>query len=414
MSETRSWRLSIAVIFLASARAQTISIDWSDGRPSFDLPHLDDGERMTIKRNSMEEPLSRHDSEQHPEDIYSGSEESDHLETVTVSASGETQSQEALPRGSMRATLKRLAVKLPAEDEDLRSALLAALQKAKMPLLRGLLFERGGKCMGCSERSEFVQAVVASLKSPLVGRHALPLFLYNAPLFPYSQMGLHLYEPRYKLLCRKALKADQLFGFVSAEGGVGTLAKIESWRFSNDDPRDGNCELRVRGLRRFKLGRQWEDKCAGCTSGPLHYADVSYFVDTDGARASAPAGSGGAKQPREEPGRGSPARSQPADAAALVKESLRLYYAVTSRETQRELEGQLGPTPTPKEPTERSQALSMWLAAACVALLDECKAQAGDLLATTSTVERLTRVLKAQRTAAGNQYSRAGSPRRRK
>ena len=35
----------------------------------------------------------------------------------------------------------------------------------------------------------------------------------------------------------------------------------------------------IEGLRRFKLGRQWEDKCDGCTTGPLHYADVKYYGD---------------------------------------------------------------------------------------------------------------------------------------
>ena len=33
-----------------------------------------------------------------------------------------------------------------------------------------------------------------------MGRHALPLFLYYAPLFPHTEMGLHLFEPLYKLL----------------------------------------------------------------------------------------------------------------------------------------------------------------------------------------------------------------------
>ena len=67
-----------------------------------------------------------------------------------------------------------------------------------------------------------MQAVLASLQGPLVGRHALPLFLYNVPLFPHVQMQLHLFEPRYKLLCRKALKADRLFGFVT--GSIGSAS----------------------------------------------------------------------------------------------------------------------------------------------------------------------------------------------
>lgn len=99
-------------------------------------------------------------------------------------------------------------------------------------------------------------------------------------------------------------------------------------------------------------------------------------------------------------------KAKPADTAALVKESLRLYYSLTDRDAQKELEDRLGPTPTPKDPSERSWQMSMWLAAACVASLEACKQQAGELLATKSTVERLRRVLKVQGEAAAKKYSR--------
>ena len=104
----------------------------------------------------------------------------------------------------------------------------------------------------------------------------------------------------------KALKADQVFGFVApSQGGgmrVGTLARIRSSRFTDDDAKDGSCHMtvpspegqptptpspaspaepgftgltvpdlalllslrQVVGTRRFTLGRQWEEKCAGC------------------------------------------------------------------------------------------------------------------------------------------------------
>ena len=127
---------------------------------------------------------------------------------------------------------------------------------------------------------EFVQAVLESLRKPLLGRHALPLFLNDRALFPHSQMRITLYEPRYKLLCRKVLKADQVFGIVPTGGeGVGTLAKIKEWRFADDDPKDGNCEMTVVGVRRFRLGRQWEDKCEGCASGPLVPVNPSPALD---------------------------------------------------------------------------------------------------------------------------------------
>ena len=257
-----SVRRVLLIAFAGSGGTQSINIQWNAGSPSIALPHLEDGERMT-RRMAPKEVDDRY------EEVYSGSDFDREHETIEISSTGQphqnTPSDDAtaeLPRGSMRAALKRLGARLPAADDDeqaLKAALTAALHKARMPLLRGLLFERGGQCVGCSERPEFVQAVLASLRLPLVGRHALwvprgipnrasllqpphflaaataalkiltvarsnsisrrALFLYDQPLFPHSQTGLTLYEPRYKLLCRKALKLDRYFGFVSGSSG---------------------------------------------------------------------------------------------------------------------------------------------------------------------------------------------------
>jgi|TARA_B110001469_G_scaffold83878_1_gene79363 hypothetical protein len=47
----------------------------------------------------------------------------------------------------------------------------------------------------------------------------------------------------------KALKADQIFGFLSpSQSGnmrVGTLARIRSSRFKDDDAKDGSCHMTV-------------------------------------------------------------------------------------------------------------------------------------------------------------------------
>lgn len=150
--------------------------------------------------------------------------------TKSTSPSATSTPHELTPRGSMRATLMRIGAKVEPEADDeasLRGALRLALldsERVKMPLLRGVLFERGGTCKGCIERTEYVEAIFSSLHKPLVGRHGLPLFLYDAPLFPHTLMGLNLYEPRYKLLCRRALKVERLFGFVTGE--VGVLARM--------------------------------------------------------------------------------------------------------------------------------------------------------------------------------------------
>lgn len=252
-----------------------------------------------------------------------------------------------------------------------------------MKLVRGLLAERGGTCVGCTERLDFVRAVLASLNQPLVARHALPLFQYDSPLFPHTQVSLHLFEPRYKLLCRKALKADRIFGLVSADG-VGTLAKIKWWRFQDDDAKDGSCHMTVAGTRRFRLGRQWEDPCEGCDK-PLRYADVTYLNDS-----SAVGPSGGA--------------DAAADAVPLVKQALKLHHAMSTTQAHNQLIEQLG-DPPPANSRERAYTMSMWLAAACVASNEACKKQAAGLLATRSTRERLERVIKAQKAAVGKKYA---------
>lgn len=411
------------------ANAQNIKIDWSTGGPTVDLqPHLSDVEnfidvgmpsaheaayvdpagQVTLSTdsempNAVADEGSAAETDSHERDVPRGPSHPATAEAPPTSGADPDDGVEPTegsetPRGSMRAALKRLGASLPKATEDersLREALDRALRVARMPLLRGLLFERGGRCNGCAERSEFESAVVASLRNPLVGRHALPLFLYDAPLFPHTQMGLHLYEPRYRLLCRKALKADRVFGFVSGTEGFGTLAKIKSWSFTDDDAKDGSCRMTVLGLRRFRMGRQWEDKCAGCDK-PLHYADVTYFHDRQDADTL--------YHPH----------ATAADVPALVKDSLRLHYAVTSAEAQREIEARLGETPRSRDQTTAGYAMSMWLAAACVSAHEECRAQAGHLLSTTSTAGRLERVVRVQKTLVGKKYGTGRTARKKK
>ena len=308
--------------------------------------------------------------------------------TKSNSPSATSTPHELTPRGSMRATLKRIGAKVEPEADDeasLREALRLALldsERVKMPLLRGVLFERGGTCKGCIERTEYVEAIFSSLHKPLVGRHGLPLFLYDAPLFPHTLMGLNLYEPRYKLLCRRALKVERLFGFVTGE--VGVLARMVTVDFVNEDAIGGNCEMRIVGTRRFKLVKHWAEQCAGCPE-PLHYADVTYLPGTDDAESD---------------------DSWP----HLVKKSLKLHHQITSTEVQRQLEAQLGAMPQTKSasPTalEHGYAISMWLAGACSALSPACRAEATQLLTTTSTRDRLERIIKAYRSMQAQEASR--------
>ena len=58
-------------------------------------------------------------------------------------------------------------------------------------MLRQLLIERGQKCVGCAERQDYVDALRRSLDAPVVAAHAVPLFLYNMPLYPHTTKSLH-------------------------------------------------------------------------------------------------------------------------------------------------------------------------------------------------------------------------------
>ena len=199
---TCAWALWLTLIGLS--RSQNIHVDWSGGKPH--LPHLEEGQRAVGRYDDEDEPAATAtvmaSVDAH---AYTGASWPGYTPPSPPAASASEDDLEDAPAASVRATLRRMGMRLPAADDEaaLRAALVAALHAAKIKLVRGLLMERGGTCVGCSERPEFVAAVLAGLRQPLVARHALPLFLYDQPLFPHTQMGLHLYEPRYKLACRK-------------------------------------------------------------------------------------------------------------------------------------------------------------------------------------------------------------------
>ena len=96
------------------------------------------------------------------------------------------------------------------------------------------------------------------------------------------------------------------------------------------------------------------------------------------------------------------------DGTARVREALRLQHSLTDAAAQRDLERQLGPTPTIRD---RGFAMSFWLAAACAMLDERCKSMAPELLASTSTAERAGRVLKVLRALAGKKFTGKGSAR---
>ena len=100
-----------------------------------------------------------------------------------------------------------------------------------------------------------------------------------------------------------------------------------------------------------------------------------------------------------------PSGEAAASLAGLVKESLRLHYAVTSTRAQNELAEHIGEPPTTRD---EGYAMSMWLSAACVQSHAECRRHAARLLSTTSTAARLRRIIKVQSQRVDKKFASRG------
>lgn len=87
----------------------------------------------------------------------------------------------------------------------------------------------------------------------------LPLFPLNTVLFPYAELYLHIFEPRYQEMVQLCLKEDRAFGVVLIRSGsesgkaepylVGTAVRIVGVHTYED----GRMDIHVRGERRFRI-----------------------------------------------------------------------------------------------------------------------------------------------------------------
>lgn len=88
----------------------------------------------------------------------------------------------------------------------------------------------------------------------------IPLFPLLSPLLPHTDLGLHVYEDRHRLLVTESLENGGAFGavLVRGDGGdadtphaVGTLARVAGYARLPD----GRYLLEVEGTRRFQITR---------------------------------------------------------------------------------------------------------------------------------------------------------------
>lgn len=104
------------------------------------------------------------------------------------------------------------------------------------------------------------QAVRIEQQAELAGEFDIPIFVCTLS-FPAMPTFLHIFEPRYRLMVRRAMEADRTFGMVlpsrpSSPGGtpfceVGTLLRIVNIEFFPD----GRSLLETVGISRFRVTR---------------------------------------------------------------------------------------------------------------------------------------------------------------
>src|SRR5437899_2300812 len=107
----------------------------------------------------------------------------------------------------------------------------------------------------------------------------LPMFPLGTVLFPHALLTLHVFEPRYRLMTERVLRADGEFGVVLIERGsevgggdmrfdVGTLSRVvRAQRLA-----DGGYALATAGIRRIRVMRWLEDD-------PYPRAEVADFPE---------------------------------------------------------------------------------------------------------------------------------------
>ena len=207
----------------------------------------------------------------------------------------------------------------------------------------------------------------------------LPIFFYNDTLFPYSPLSLHLFEPRYRVMCKRIVNGGRKFAYLpcyhsysAAAGDIGVVADLTDVEFLPD----GRALLQAKCKDRFRVLEAWvEDGTQG-----LHWCRVELLPDLPAptmASSDGELGMGGAAHSGR--GSGPCVVDMAAECSEMFEVMLERFGGLRS-----EIEATHGP-----KPGEDAEKLSFWLAA--VLPLNYTHKHA--LLTTRSTLTRL-RVLK--------------------
>lgn len=109
-------------------------------------------------------------------------------------------------------------------------------------------------------------------------KQILPIFFFNDILFPSSILRLHLFEPRYKLMIRRALEGNRCFAYVpnftdyrASKGNVGVVANVVECQFLHD----GRALLEAVITTRFKITDHWVEE----GTNNLYYCKYDEIID---------------------------------------------------------------------------------------------------------------------------------------
>lgn len=126
--------------------------------------------------------------------------------------------------------------------------------------------------MRVQTRTQYAQRCVEEGDAVSGGRTRLPLFVLDSVVFPGQNFPLHIFEPHYRLMLRRALEGSRTFGVVYTHNGqvvsVGTSVEI----LNHVSLMDGRSLVQTVGRRRFEITEMGE--VDGYAVG-----DVNYFDD---------------------------------------------------------------------------------------------------------------------------------------
>ncbi len=98
------------------------------------------------------------------------------------------------------------------------------------------------------------EEAAARLDGPADGgalaRRDLPLFVMSA-ILPFEPMALNIFEPRYRLLVRRAMEGRRRFGMVGLDGNTPQHIVTEVEIETCETQPDGRYHIEVRGLKRY-------------------------------------------------------------------------------------------------------------------------------------------------------------------